>query len=418
MRKVRVNFSLDNSHSLDDFPIDLYSGLTINDVNDLVFANIVEEDIPFDLEFEDSDLNVNTDPNNPRHPYCYLRISSEGCYDEIILLEVPRVDCEMCVDIVENLPIFPTPTISPTPTSTPTPTISPTPTSSSTPTPSSTPVPTNEPTPTPTPTNTNTPTPTPTNTPTPSPTSTPTPTPSSTQDLVVAAVRLGTPEINSENACGNSVKNINNRLYILEGSGIFTLNNGVLKINVLNIANMPSVDYDIYYGDETISNNSIDSTVGTVNGGSPSAFYLVSETSCTNLIVGQKVIATVNDSSNPSTVTFSLCPSIQPTPTATSEDETGLLKIIDCNLLDENGQAPPGTEYYLIDPTETCLSGQLALTVNTPTTGDIIYYRVGDQTCSGSVMCAQVQSGTFTGTVTATRNGENIFTSCNGCYIP
>ena len=51
-RKVRVNFSLDNSHSLDDFSVDLYSGLTTGDVNSLVYANIVENDIPFDLEFE------------------------------------------------------------------------------------------------------------------------------------------------------------------------------------------------------------------------------------------------------------------------------------------------------------------------------------------------------------------------------
>ena len=416
MRKVRVNFSLDNSHSLDDFPIDLYSGLTINDVNDLVFANIVEEDIPFDLEFEDSDLNVNTDPNNPRHPYCYLRISSEGCYDEIILLEVPRVDCEMCVDIVENLPIFPTPTISPTPTNTPTPTISPTPT------PSSTPVPTNEPTPTPTPTNTNTPTPTPTNTntPTPSPTSTPTPTPtpSSTQDLVVAAVRLTIPYTSAEDACDGSNKNQSNHAYILEGSSIFTLVNGYLVIDGSQLTMAGSVDYDLYYGDEIISTNSLEQSIGTVNGGSPSGWYLVDATSTTNIPLSSNVLATVNDTYNPTTISFSICPTIQPTPTATSEDESGLVKIVDCDLLDENGQAPIGASYYLIDPIETCLSGQLSLTATSLSAGDIIYYRVGDQTCSGSVMCAQVQSGTFTGTVTATRNGENIFASCNGCYMP
>ena len=409
MRKVRVNFSLDNSHSLDDFPIDLYSGLTINDVNDLVFANIVEEDIPFDLEFEDSDLNVNTDPNNPRHPYCYLRISSEGCYDEIILLEVPRVDCEMCVDIVENLPIFPTPTISPTPTNTPTPTISPTPT------PSSTPVPTNEPTPTPTPTNTNTPTPTPTNTntPTPSPTSTPTPTPtpSSTQDLVVAAVRLTIPYTSAEDACDGSNKNQSNHAYILEGSSIFTLVNGYLVIDGSQLTMAGSVDYDLYYGDEIISTNSLEQSIGTVNGGSPSGWYLVDATSTTNIPLSSNVLATVNDTYNPTTISFSICPTIQPTPTATSEDESGLVKIVDCDLLDENGQAPIGASYYLIDPIETCLSGQLSLTATSLSAGDIIYYRVGDQTCSGSVMCAQVQSGTFTGTVTATRNGENIFAS-------
>lgn len=129
-RKVRVNFSLDNGHSLDDFPVDLYSGLTIGDVNTLVYANIVESDIPFDLEFEDSDLNINTDPNNPNHPHCYIRISAEGCMDEVMKLDVPRIDCEMCGEFIE---VHPTPT--PYPTSTPQPTPQPSSTPSNTPTP-------------------------------------------------------------------------------------------------------------------------------------------------------------------------------------------------------------------------------------------------------------------------------------------
>lgn len=125
-RKVRVNFSLDNSHSLDDFSVDLYSGLTMGDVNSLVYANIVEDDIPFDLEFEDSDLIVSTDPGNPHHPYCYVRMSSNGCHDVVIKLEVPRVDCEICAKFVELVEPDPTPT--PLPTSTPNPTTAPTPT--------------------------------------------------------------------------------------------------------------------------------------------------------------------------------------------------------------------------------------------------------------------------------------------------
>ena len=160
-RIVRLNISLDNSHSLDDFPVDLYSGLTSVDTTNLVYANIVSEDIPLDLMFEDSDLNISNDPNNPFVPHCYMRISSDGCYDEIIKLEVPRVDCEICVDFQEIIP-EPTPTsIPPTPTSIP-----PTPTSIP-------PTATEGPTPTPTPTLPPGPTPTPTSTPTPTPSSTP-----------------------------------------------------------------------------------------------------------------------------------------------------------------------------------------------------------------------------------------------------
>jgi hypothetical protein len=146
-RLVRLNISLDNSHSLDDFPVDLYSGLTSGDTTNLVYANIVSEDIPLDLMFEDSDLNISNDPNNPFVPHCYMRISSDGCYDEIIKLEVPRVDCEICVDFQEIIP-EPTPTPTPTPTNTPTPT----PTNSPTPTPANSPTPTSTETPTPTPT--------------------------------------------------------------------------------------------------------------------------------------------------------------------------------------------------------------------------------------------------------------------------
>ena len=70
-RIVRLNISLDNSHSLDDFPVDLYSGLTSGDTTNLVYANIVSEDIPLDLMFEDSDLNISNDPNNPFVPRHY-----------------------------------------------------------------------------------------------------------------------------------------------------------------------------------------------------------------------------------------------------------------------------------------------------------------------------------------------------------
>ena len=134
-RKVRVNFSLDNNHSLNDFPIDLYSGLTSGDTTNLVYTNIVEQDVPFDLEFEDIDLVINTNLSDPQHPYCFLRISSEGCYDQTIKLEVPRVDCEMCLQVAEIIPPTPTPQPTPFPTPTPQPTSNPTATPNSTPTP-------------------------------------------------------------------------------------------------------------------------------------------------------------------------------------------------------------------------------------------------------------------------------------------
>lgn len=134
-RKVRVNFSLDNNHSLNDFPIDLYSGLTSGDTTNLVYTNIVEQDVPFDLEFEDSDLVINTNLSDPHHPYCFLRISSEGCYDQTIKLEVPRVDCEMCLQVAEIAPPTPTPFPTPTPQPTPNPTATPGPTPTPTPIP-------------------------------------------------------------------------------------------------------------------------------------------------------------------------------------------------------------------------------------------------------------------------------------------
>ena len=375
-RKVVITLSLDNNHDLNDFPIDIYTGLTSGDTSQIVFSGVTQSSI--ELEVEDADINV----VNNEAPYFYVRLSSSGCHDEIIKVHSPRVDCTMCV-VFEQYG---------SPTSTPNPT----------------------PTNTPTPTSTETPTPTPTATDEP----TPTPTPSPTDNIVVAGVRLTIPYTSVEDACDGSNKNQSNHAYILEGSSIFTLVNGYLLIDGSQLAMAGTVDYDLYYGDETISTNSLETSIGTVNGGSPSGWYLVDATSTTNIPLSSKVIATVNDTNNPTTITFSLCPTIQPTPTATSDDETGLVKIIDCDLVDENGQAQPGANYYLIDPQQTCIGGQLSLTSSLLSAGDIIYYRIGDETCSGSIMCAQVQSGTFTGTVTATRNGENVFTSCGSCYLP
>ena len=415
-RKVVITLSLDNNHDLNDFPIDIYTGLTSGDTSQIVFSGVTQSSI--ELEVEDADINV----VNNEAPYFYVRLSSSGCHDEIIKVHSPRVDCTMCVVFEQyGSPTStpnPTPTNTPTPTSTETPTPTPTATDEPTPTPTST----DEPTPTPTSTDEPTPTPTSTDEPEPTPTATdeptPTPTPSPTDNIVVAGVRLTIPYTSVEDACDGSNKNQSNHAYILEGSSIFTLVNGYLLIDGSQLAMAGTVDYDLYYGDETISTNSLETSIGTVNGGSPSGWYLVDATSTTNIPLSSNVLATVNDTNNPTTITFSLCPTIQPTPTATSDDETGLVKIIDCDLVDENGQAQPGANYYLIDPQQTCIGGQLSLTSSLLSAGDIIYYRIGDETCSGSIMCAQVQSGTFTGTVTATRNGENVFTSCGSCYLP
>jgi len=199
-------------------------------------------------------------------------------------------------------------------------------------------------------------------------------------------------------------------------SSIFTLDNGVLKINVVTLSNSPggtTVDFDIYYGDETISTNSLDSDIGTVNGGSPSAYYVVSQSSCVNLLGGQKVLATVSDSNNPSTVTFTLC-TPGPTPEPTTNEQTDLLKIIDCDNLPAN----PGSPYYLIDQSQTCLGGQLSLSTSVISAGDVILYTVGGENCGGEVNCAEVQTGTWTGTPSALRYGEDIAPSCGSCDIP
>jgi hypothetical protein len=227
-RIVRLNISLDNSHSLDDFPVDLYSGLTSGDTTNLVYANIVSTDIPLDLMFEDSDLNVSNDPNNPFAPHCYMRISSDGCYDEIIKLEVPKVDCEMCVDFQEIIP-EPTPTsIPPTPTSIPpTPTsIPPTPTEGPTPTPT----PTLPPGPSPTPTTTSTPTPTPTSSPTPSPTPTSTDGPTTCNEYSLYMTGQGETSSQWEwTECGGSVTtwtNVGANYRVVCSETIPTLNYG------------------------------------------------------------------------------------------------------------------------------------------------------------------------------------------------
>ena len=418
-RKVRIDLSLDNTHSLSDFPISIYSGTTSGTTTELVYANITSG--PVEFEVEDSDLNI----VNGEHPFLFVRFSSDGCHDEIVKVPVPRVDCEMCVSFIpygQPPTATPEPTPNPTNEPTPNPTASPTPSETPDATPEPTPNPTNEPTPNPTPNPTNEPTPEPTADPTPNPTAEPTPnptpnptaepTPEPTESIIVAAVRLTNPYTSSEDACDGSNKNHSNHAYILASSNIFTLVNGYLVIDGSQLTMAGSVDYDLYYGDETISTNSLEQSMGTVNGQSPSGWYLVDATSTSNSF-STKILATVNDTNNPTTISFSIC-TPGPTPEPTPNEQTDLLKIIDCDNLPAN----PGSPYYLVDQSQVCIGNQLSLSTSLISEGDVILYTVGGENCGGEVNCAEVQPGTWTGTPSALRYGESISPSCGDCQIP
>ena len=48
---IRVNINLDNSHSLTDFPVDIYSGTTTTNATNLVISNVTTS--PIDLTVDD-----------------------------------------------------------------------------------------------------------------------------------------------------------------------------------------------------------------------------------------------------------------------------------------------------------------------------------------------------------------------------
>jgi len=90
---IRVNINLDNSHSLTDFPVDIYSGTTTTNATNLVISNVTTS--PIDLTVDDELLTFG------------LKLVSTGCLDQVLLIESPRVDCEMCADFVEQIETTP-----------------------------------------------------------------------------------------------------------------------------------------------------------------------------------------------------------------------------------------------------------------------------------------------------------------------
>ena len=151
---IRINLGVDPDHNLADFPVNIYTGTTTGDTTNwgftetpvITFPMVITT--PFEFWVDDELLSFG------------IRLESGGCNNVDLLVNAPRVDCEMCMNVV--------PYNAPQPTSTPQPTQQPT----ATPIPSSTPNSTNSPTSTPN----ATPNPTPNATPNPTPNATPNPT--------------------------------------------------------------------------------------------------------------------------------------------------------------------------------------------------------------------------------------------------
>ena len=92
---IRVNINLDNSHSLTDFPVDIYSGTTTGNATNLVYAGVTTSPVTFTVD--DSIIEFG------------LKLVSTGCLDQVLLIESPSVDCEICADFVEFFNPAPTP---------------------------------------------------------------------------------------------------------------------------------------------------------------------------------------------------------------------------------------------------------------------------------------------------------------------
>jgi len=92
---IRVNINLDNSHSLTDFPVDIYSGTTTGNTTNLVYAGVTTSPVTFTVD--DSIIEFG------------LKLVSTGCLDQVLLIESPSVDCEICADFVEFFDPVPTP---------------------------------------------------------------------------------------------------------------------------------------------------------------------------------------------------------------------------------------------------------------------------------------------------------------------
>jgi len=166
---IRIGLSTDPNHSISDFPVNVYTGTTSGDTSNWGFT---EEPVLSFPEVITSPLEFYVDDELLSFG---IRLQSDGCHEQDIFIESPRVDCDLCVSFMEHLP--PQPTATPNPTPNPTATILPT--NAPTSTPNATPQPTPEKTanPTATPQGTPFPTPNPTNEPTPNPTLEPTPNP-------------------------------------------------------------------------------------------------------------------------------------------------------------------------------------------------------------------------------------------------
>jgi hypothetical protein len=151
---IRIKLSVDSEHSLTQFPVNVFTGMTEDELT-LVLPNVIES--PQDI-FIDNEITS-----------FFVKLTSIGCLDRVFKVLSPNADCHLCADIREIFPvdcnidgditeIFPIDcvleaditeiTISPTPTPTdtpvPTPTDTPEPTATQTPepTPTETPLPT------------------------------------------------------------------------------------------------------------------------------------------------------------------------------------------------------------------------------------------------------------------------------------
>lgn len=163
---IRISLGVDPNHNLTDFPVNIYTGSTSGDTTNwgftetpvLTFPMVTSS--PFEFYIDDELLQFG------------LRLESGGCNNQDILVDSPRVDCDMCGNFEEYNP--PQPTSTPNPTQGPTQTPLPPPTATN----QATPQPTG--TPTSTPEGTAFPTPNPTANPTSTPNATPEPTPNPT----------------------------------------------------------------------------------------------------------------------------------------------------------------------------------------------------------------------------------------------
>ena len=93
---IRVNINLDNSHSLTDFPVDIYSGTTTGNATNLVYGGVTTSPVTFTVDDSIMDFG--------------LKLVSTGCLDQVLLIESPSVDCEICADFVEYYDPVPSPT--------------------------------------------------------------------------------------------------------------------------------------------------------------------------------------------------------------------------------------------------------------------------------------------------------------------